>query len=124
MFNDEIIQISGGLNDYIGKLDQLPHPCGEDWYRIKEPCMVFAKEVEDVVAGTKQRSMRTVVGRMVGPPGDEYFRNYVDIRIPDCSPMEIKTLKKGGSLHKLYQKELEREAPKHIIVPNMELVRN
>ena len=110
MYNDEVIQISGGLNDYIGKLDQSPHPMGEGWYRIKDPCITFSKQDPN----TKQ--VLNVVASLHGPQNN--FRKFVDIRIPDGLQMEIKVIDKTGELYKFYQKEINRETPQNIILPN------
>jgi hypothetical protein len=115
MYNDTIIQVAGGLNDYIGKLDQAPHPMGEGWYRIKEPCMVFTRE------DPKSRSIQNVIMPLKGRPGDENYRNYVDIRIPDTMPMEIRTLQIDGPMYKIYIQEMNRKKS-NIIIPDNSIV--
>ena len=103
MYNDEIIQIIGGLNDYAGELDQTEHPNGPGWYRIKEPCLVY------VEANPQTGKLTNRIRRFVGPPGDPDYRNYVDVYIPDCVQMEIRVLVKDGRMYKVYKEEINRK---------------
>ena len=112
MYNDEIIQIIGGLNDYVGKLDQTPHPMGPGWYRIQDPCLVFLRE--DV----KNKRMTTVVSNFSGPVGQNNYRKFVDVYIPPDCQMEIRVIDKKGKLHEFYQAEITRKAPNLIVVPD------
>ena len=112
MYNDEVIQIIGGINDYIGKLDQTPHPMGPDWYRLKDPCLIFVRD------DPEKKTMNTIVSKLQGPPGQNNYRKYVDIRIPDTSHMEIRTVDKKGKLYEVYKTELELKEPSKIIVPD------
>ncbi len=115
-YNDEIIQISGGMNDFIGKLDQTLHPMGENWYRIKDPCITFMQKNEE------KKVLQTVIARMSGPPGAIAFRKFVDIRIPECDPVEIRVVDKKGPLYKYYKEEIDRKEPSNIIVPDLTVV--
>ena len=111
MYNEEIVQLSGGMNDYIGKLDQTDHPRGPGWYRIKDPCLVFVRE------HPTEKKLQRIVTNMAGPAGSRSFRKFVDVYIPDCAPMEIKVLDKSGPLHKFYREEIDRKKGL-IIVPD------
>lgn len=111
MYNSDIIQLSGGLNDYVGELEQSNHPMGEGWYRINKPCIIFTRENP----ATKQ--IQNVIVPMKGIPGQEAYRNYVDVRIPDTMAMEIRALDKEGPMYKLYMQEINRKKSS-IILPN------
>jgi len=112
MYNDEIIQLIGGINDFIGKLDQMLHPMGDRWFRVKDPCLVFTRE------DTAAKRMTTVVSRMTGPDNKAY-RKFVDVYIPANDPMEIRVLDKSGQLCEVYNQEIDRKAPTNIFIPQM-----
>uniref|UniRef100_A0A6M3IY78 Uncharacterized protein n=1 Tax=viral metagenome TaxID=1070528 RepID=A0A6M3IY78_9ZZZZ len=117
MYNDEVIQLIGGVNDFIGKLDQSEHPLGDRWFRIKDPCLVFNRE------DPAHKRMTTVVARLSGPDGKSY-RNFVDVYIPLTDPVEIRVLDKDGPLCKVYIEERDRKAPTNIIIPQMSIRAN
>ena len=111
MYNDETIQLSGGMNDFIGKLDQAPHPMGDGWYRIYEPCLIFTQD--------DPKNKRRVQVLAYVPGIEKNFRNFVDVYIPKESCKEIRVLDKAGVLYKIYQKEISRKAPNLILVPEI-----
>jgi hypothetical protein len=112
MYRDEIIQLTGGVNDYVGKLDQTNHPMGEGWYRINEPCIIFTRE------NPASKQIQNVIVPMKGIPGQEAYRNYVDVRIPDTMAMEIRTLDKEGPMYRLYMQEINRKKSSIILPEN------
>ena len=115
-YKEQIILFTGGLNDYIGELDQRTHKMGAGWYRILNPCHHFSREVVKAVAGKSHTVVEMMINRMAGPPGRKEFKNYVDIYIPEGVQLEIKTLDKSGSLYKTYNEQLNKK-PGKIIVP-------
>lgn len=98
MYKDEIIHFFGGVQNYLGQLDQSEHPNGPGWYRIKNPCNLYISQDKDVV--------RTQITRIWGV--DKFYRKFVDIYCPLDSIMEIRVLDKEGGLYKSYMKELDR----------------
>jgi len=111
MYNDEIIEFSGGINSYIGKLEQSKHPQGPGWYRIIDPCLVIQKE------GLETKQIKNTIATIWGP--QKNFRKFVDIYVPPDSIMEVKVLDKDGELYKFYQTEISRKAPNLIVLPSM-----
>ena len=112
MYNDEVVQVMGGMNDYVGVLDQREHPLGKEWMRIKEPCLIFQRE------NPQTKQLGNVIVYMPGMR--KTYRKYVDIRIPADMPMEIRTVDKNGDLYKVYQAEISRK-PSRIILPEQVL---
>jgi hypothetical protein len=110
MYKGEVIHIIGGLNDYIGELDQSEHPNGPGWYRINKPVLSFLQQDD------KGRPVNALFAYK-GAPGEQTYRDYVDIFIPPDDPKEIRTLVKDGPSHKIYMKIVN--AKKSIIhLPN------
>jgi len=105
MYNGETIQFIGGLNEYIGVLDQTEHPNGQGWYRLKQACHI----------GFDQQKKATVITRLGGPK--RVYRDYVDIYIPRDSLMEIRTLDKDGELYKVWNDEMRRPKLDRIVLP-------
>jgi len=98
MYQNEIIHFTGGINEYIGELDQTKHPLGDGWYRIKNPCCPYINRDGDKVSFS--------ITRIWGV--DKLYRKFVDIYCPPDSLMEIRVLDKNGGLYKAYMKELNR----------------
>jgi len=98
MYQNEIIHFTGGINEYIGELDQTKHPLGDGWYRIKNPCCPYTNQDGDKVSFS--------ITRIWGV--DKLYRKFVDIYCPPDSLMEIRVLDKNGGLYKAYMKELNR----------------
>ncbi|MCK4716978.1 MAG: hypothetical protein KAT54_09250, partial [Candidatus Marinimicrobia bacterium] len=90
MYNDEIIQFFGGINQYIGELDQSKHPLGAGWYRIKNPCCPYTEQKGDGVTVSLSRIWGI----------DKLYRKFVDIYCPQDSLIEIRVLDKHGGLYK------------------------
>jgi hypothetical protein len=109
-YKDQIIHITGGVNDYIGELDPAKHKLGPNWYRINDPCLVFADE----------KGMRLAAIQGTG----NFYKRFVDIRIPEDSIIEIRTLDAGGDLMEAYEKERVREKSKLIQMANAGLKLN
>ncbi|OGW44463.1 MAG: hypothetical protein A2Y66_01850 [Nitrospirae bacterium RBG_13_41_22] len=108
-YEGKVIQFTGGLRTYIGRMDSLPHPNGENWYRIKDPCTL------DVVPDGKGKS-QIMISRIWGI--DHLYKHYVDVRVPDDSIMEIVELEEDGGFFKAYKKELDKASVKNIIIPS------
>ena len=113
MYKDEIVHFFGGLNDYIGELDQTGHPMGPGWYRIKNPCCLQTKQDGD--------TLRVGITRIWGV--DKMYRKYVDIYCPRDSLMEVRVLDKNGGLYKAYMNELGRPDLNLIKSPTSEDIR-
>lgn len=103
-YNGQIIHFSGGINEYIGELDQAPHKMGKNWYRINNPCMI--REVQT------QQGMQTRLMAIQGV--GNFYKRFVDIRVPDDSIVEIRVVDKEGDLVEAYRKESVREKSKII----------
>jgi len=99
MYQNEIIHFTGGINEYIGELDQTEHPLGEGWIRIKNPCEVIYGEKKG------QGKVRLLL-RIWGVKKD--YRRFVDIYCPPDSLKEIRVLDKDGEVYKVYKRELDR----------------
>ena len=110
-YQDQIIQLSGGLNDYIGKLDPAPHPLGDGWFRILEPCLTFFQD------NPKLKQRQNIVAALPGPQRN--FQRFVDVYIPATDPMEIKVLDKEGQIYRIYVQEISRKGANRIIIPDM-----
>ena len=110
MYKDEIIVFSGGINEWVGELDQAPHKNGKNWYRIKRPCRLISERMPD--KGIRQKLL-ALQGH------GNFYKRYVDIRIPEESIVEILTLDKSGEIYKAYEKESTREPSKIILHPAM-----
>lgn len=108
MYKDEIIAFSGGINEWVGELDQAPHKNGKDWYRIKRPCRFITEQLPD---GSIRQKLIAIQG-----PGS-FYKRYVDIRVPEDSIIEIMTVDKSGEIYKAYEKESIREPSKIILHP-------
>lgn len=105
----KVIYILGGMREYIGEMDTLPHPNGENWYRIKNACEVIHTEIKE---GKRAR----IVSAIDGPQKD--FKKHVDIRIPEDSIMEILEVNPEGNIHKIYKQELTRVKMDRIVAPD------
>jgi len=109
MYKGEVVHFIGGLTEFLGELDQTEHPNGVNWYRIKNPCIVFTRNNEQM------KRVETVVALLSGP--QKAYRRFVDIRIPPDSILEIRVLDKNGALYKHYYDEVNRIMPEKIILP-------
>uniref|UniRef100_A0A6M3III3 Uncharacterized protein n=1 Tax=viral metagenome TaxID=1070528 RepID=A0A6M3III3_9ZZZZ len=109
MYKAEIIHFIGGLTEFVGELDQSEHPNGLNWYRIRNPCIIFTRENKEM------KRIDTVVALLSGP--QKVYRKFVDIRIPEDSILEIRVLDKNGALYEHYSKEVNRIMPEKIILP-------
>lgn len=103
MYNGEIIHFFGGLTAYIGELDQIEHPAGPGWWRIRHPCISESYKDDD-------DNLQTMVLRIWGDK--KRYRKFVDIYCPPDSLMEIRVLDKNGGLYEDYMKELKRPTAK------------
>lgn len=107
-YKDEVIHFTGGVHEYVGQLDQATHKMGKNWYRILNPCLLVNQTAPD---GRQRTGLMAIQGQ-----GD-FFKRYVDIRIPDDSIIEIRTLDKGGDLYEAWEKEHQRKKSKIIQAP-------
>lgn len=98
-YKNEIIHFSGGMHDYIGELDSTPHPWGEGWIRIKNPCEVVYQK-------NKQGGIDKILIRIWGVKKE--YRRFVDIYCPPDSLKEIRVVDKEGEIYKVYRKEVDR----------------
>jgi len=110
MYKDEIILFSGGINDWVGELDQAPHKNGKNWYRIKRPCRLLSIPKPN---GDIEQRLIAVQG------SGNFYKRYVDIRVPEDSIIEILTLDKSGTVYKGYVRESVREKSKIIVQPGI-----
>lgn len=97
----EIIHFIGGMTPFLGELDQGDHPNGPNWYRIKNPCLIKL-----VPSETGPKTAKIDVTTLEGD--NNYYRKYVDIRIPPDSILEIRTLDKKGEFYKMYDAAQKR----------------
>ena len=112
MYRDEIIHFIAGPNEYLGKLSQAEHPNGEGWYRIEKPALIFQRE------NPQHKRIDTVITSLPGL--NKGYRNFVDIHIPKGqSIIEIRVLDKAGQLYEVYNREVNREGPSLIQVPEL-----
>ena len=98
MYQGEIIHFAGGMNEYIGELDQSKHPLGKGWCRIKNPCTVNL--VQD------GKTVNRIISRIWGV--EKLYRKFIDIYCPPDSLMEIRVVDKDGKIYKVYKQELDR----------------
>jgi len=98
MYQNEVIHFVGGINEYIGELDQTKHPLGEGWLRINNPCRFYFEQQKD--------RFKVQISRIWGV--DKLYRKFIDIYCPADSLKEIKVLDKNGGFYKAYMKELGR----------------
>ena len=113
-YKEQVIHFSAGVNDYMGELQfglGAEHPLGKNWYPIKNPCIVQTNE---------KGAMRLMA---IQGPGN-FYKRYIDIRIPEDSIIEIRTVDRGGDLMAAYLKESVREKSLIIQSPgaNLKLV--
>jgi len=105
-YDDQVIQFSvDKIVTWVGSLDTKPHKMGPGWFRILNPCQVVAKD--------NRLGLSAIQGN-----GD-FYKKYVDIRVPDDAVVEIRTLDKGGELHDAYLKEIERKKSTIIKSPGL-----
>ena len=117
MYNGEIIHFAGGINDYIGKLDQTEHPAGKGWHRILNPCLHFmAKDP------SSKKMQNIIVNMAAGPTAENNYRKFVDIYIPPDSIIEVRILDQKGDLCEAYRKESERRGSSLIKSPGSDVV--
>lgn len=113
MYKNQIIHFSGGIQDWVGELDQTPHKMGENWYRILNPCMIIKKK----------NAQGQLVEALVAIQGTgNFYKQYIDIRVPVESILEIRTVDKEGQLYKAYLKESAREPSQLIVPPNDDII--
>jgi hypothetical protein len=108
-YNGEVIHFSGGINDYIGELDQSEHPMGPNWYRIKNACVTFQHQHPET------QRIEQVISYV---SNNKSFRKFVDVRVPDDSIVEVKVVDKDGHLYKVYKAEIARMPSTIIHMPN------
>lgn len=109
MYKGQIIHFNGGINAYVGELDQANHKNGENWYRIINPCEVRYKAEPN---GLTRMGLSAIWGN-----GD-FFKHFIDIKVPDESIIEIRIVDKEGDLYEAYKKEIKRKKSKIIQVPS------
>jgi hypothetical protein len=105
MYKGEIIHFISGNTEFLGEIDQGVHPNGENWLRIKNPCLIaYNPEKQGVM-----------IAKMGGI--DDVYRPFVDIRIPSNAVMQIRVLDKASELYKTYHRQIEQMKPKNIVLP-------
>lgn len=107
-YNDKVILFSGGPIDYVGVLDQRPHKMGKDWYRILNPC-------ERTVIHHQNGGQQELLVSIHGPMGR--YKQYVDIKIPENMPIEIRVLDDDGDLVEIYKKQVAMKKSDLIVLP-------
>lgn len=113
-YKDEIIHFIGGIHEFIGKLQQEPHPNGPGWYRIKDACLTFIRENKEA------KRLDTVVVAIDGP--NKTYRKFVDFYLSPDMPIEIRVLDKNGGLYRFYNEEVNRVKADKIIIPGPSMV--
>ena len=98
MYSGRVEMLLGGIHDYIGQIDDSPHPRGEGWYRIKNPCHLFL---------STDLGKDNLVAYMAGEPGERSYKEIVDVKIP--GRVEIRQLDKNGPLYKIYKGEVKKK---------------
>lgn len=111
----KIINIIGGVHEYVGELDTLPHPFGPNWYRIREACQV-------TVGQNEQGQPVRLVSCIDGYKND--YRRYVDIRIPEDSIIEVREVNPDGALYKVYKNQLNQVKLDKIVAPDASDLQN
>lgn len=114
-YKNEVIHFIGGMQPYIGRLDEKAHPNGPGWYRILEPCTYQA--VED----QQNNRIRAMMTRIWGL--DKLYLHYIDVYCPSDSLMEIRVLDQNGALYKQYKDTLAKPSLSKIVAPSSADVR-
>jgi len=109
-YKGEVVHIIGGIQEYIGEIEEGDHKNGIGWHRINNACLTF-KRVYD-----NDKKIHTVVSALRG------YRKFVDQYIPPDLPIEVLTLDKNDELYKVYKKEINQVKTSHIILPNSDVV--
>jgi len=100
-YKGDIIKFSGGIHEYVGELEQGVHMNGPNWYRIKNPCLIFT---------TKDPQTHSIQQNIVSLRGvHNTFRKFVDIFVPPESIIEICVADETGDLYKVYHQEIKKE---------------
>jgi hypothetical protein len=105
MYKEQVIHFKGGINEWMGELDQAPHKMGKNWYRINNPVMIR-------YLGDGRLGLTAIQGP------DNMYKKFIDIRVPEDSILEILTVDREGGLYKAYIKESAREKSNIIVSPN------
>ncbi len=112
-YKGDIIQFMGGLNNYVGEVEQFEdnkgkHPNGEGWIRLNKPC----------IQQTFREGKKTVesIGLLGGPA--RVYRQFVDIYVPPGQSItEIRVLDPAGSMIKVYRQQINQVKLERIILP-------
>jgi len=113
VYKGKVVHIVGaGASDYMGRIDDSPHPLGWGWVRILDPCIVRIRVANQTV--------ETGVSRLGGP--EQAYEMSVDVFIGDLS-IEIRTLREGGELMASYERQLAN-VTKRIVSPSSRDVAN
>lgn len=108
-YKEQVVHVTGGMNDWVGELDTTPHKNGSNWIRIKNPCKaVYGHD----------KSGNEAIRLMAVYNAGTMYKKYVDIRLPDDPAIEILTLLKDGDLMKNYMTQVTREKSTIIQMPN------
>jgi hypothetical protein len=99
-YKEQIVHLIGGVNEWVGEFDSSEHKNGADWIRLKNPCRVAYINSPNGGQGIKLMSAYNA---------GSLYKQYVDIRIPSDSIVEVLTLLKDGGLMEAYLKESTRE---------------
>jgi hypothetical protein len=105
MYKEEVIHFIGGMNEYLGVMDQTEHSNGKGWYRILDACHI----------GFDPERKATRVTRLGGPK--HVYRSFVDIYIPPDSIMEVRALDKKGELYNVWRKAITQPKADRIVLP-------
>jgi len=108
-YEDRVMHFIFSFAEYIGIVDQEPHPNGHGWVRILKPCATAILQVEGKPPGRRVIEVGGI---------EKVYDDWLDIYLPVTEVVEIRPIRKSGKLYNLYTEALIGINIDKIVLPN------